>query len=62
MQFSRLLFRVFFIALAVTYGLVMFEFIDLSYIKLDLNVSPEVVIMTLLASLFVYLYLRKPKI
>ena len=60
-QLSRLLFRVFFIALACVYALVMFEFIDPNYFKIELNVSADVLIMTLAASVFVYLFMRKPR-
>ena len=62
MQFSRVLFRIFFVVLAITYTLVLFDFIDLSRFDFAISVSPEVIIMTLLASLFVYFYLRKPKL
>ena len=61
-QISRLLFRVFFTVLVGAYALVMFEFIDLSYIEIEFNISPEVLIMSILASLFVYLYVRKSKL
>lgn len=62
MQISRLLFRVFFIILAGAYALVMFEFIDLSFLEIEFNISPELLIMTLIASVFVYFYVRKPKL
>lgn len=60
-QLSSLLFRVFFIALACVYALVMFEFINPNYFKIELNVSADVLIMTLAASVFVYLFMRKPR-
>jgi hypothetical protein len=48
--------------LASAYALVMFEFINPTYFNIELNISPDVLIMTLLASVFVYLYMRKSKL
>lgn len=60
-HFSSLLFKVMFFVLACVYGLVMFEFIDPSYFQIEFKASPDVLIMTVIASLFVYFYMRKPK-
>ena len=62
MQISRILFRVFFALLALAYLLVLIEFIDPSYFSFNISISPDVLITTLLASLFVYFYMRKPKL
>jgi hypothetical protein len=59
---SRILFRVFFALLAIVYTLAMIEFVDPSYFDFNVNISPDVLITTLLASLFVYFYMRKPKL
>lgn len=61
-QFSRLLFRAVFITLAIVYILVMSEFVDTSYLQIDFNISSDVLIMTLLASVFVYFFMRKSKL
>jgi hypothetical protein len=61
-QVSHILFRVFFALLAIVYLLVLIEFIDPSYFIFDINVSADVLIPTFLASLFVYFYMRKPKL
>jgi len=60
-QYSKLLFKIFIIIFALTYALVMFNFIDPSYFSFDLNVNSEAVFMTLLVSVGVYFLLRKPK-
>ncbi|MBT1450175.1 hypothetical protein KJ365_04725 [Glaciecola sp. XM2] len=62
MQVSRILFRIFFGVLALVYGLVLLEFVDPSLFSLNINVSPDVLITTSIASLFVYFYMRKPKL
>ncbi len=62
MQISRVLFRVFFVVLAVVYSLVLLEFIDPSYLKMEFNVGADVLLMTLVASIFIYIYMRKPKL
>lgn len=62
MPTSRILFRVFFALLAIVYTLAMIEFVDPSYFDFNVNISPDVLITTLLASLFVYFYMRKPKL
>jgi hypothetical protein len=60
-QFSRLLFRVAFIGLVCVYMFVMVEFINPSYFTIEVNISPDVLIMTLLASVFVYLFMRNSR-
>jgi hypothetical protein len=59
---SRILFRAFFALLAIAYAIAMIEFVDPSYFNFNVNISPDVLITTLIASLFVYFYMRKPKL
>ena len=62
MQVSRILFRIVVAVLATVYAIVLLEFIDPALFSLSINVSADVLIVSTLASLFVYFYMRKPKL